>query len=166
MKEQYDVAINKGKEQRQKRYNDANYYYDNSQDQSYNDNLMGKKNKNNFTNRKLINGDYVSSFGSADTFSFKIPYTKIFEPFTISLYRKNDNDDDNDEDRFASKLFMNNLYFDKKTMFKFMGISTQKEENFIIYTDEILNEILEQIEVKGCDIFINGEMLKASLIKY
>ncbi len=47
--------------------------------------------------------------GTADTFSFKIPSSSLYEPFFMSLYRLGKNE----EKRFLPELFIGNLTFDK-----------------------------------------------------
>ncbi len=49
--------------------------------------------------------------GKAETFSFKIPTSSLYEPFLISVYAIED-----DNNRYA--LFLGNLYFDKQKLGK------------------------------------------------
>lgn len=169
LKDNYNSSLmNKNKkEQSQKELNDdnnVNYYYDSFQEnKSINESKESNNQNNNFNQRKLINGTCKSCFGSTDTFSFKIPYTKIFEPMNIFIYAKNR---DENEDRFSPRLYLNNLFFDKKSLFRHLGIKGQKQENYLLYTDEVLNVILEEIEVNESEIYLNGDIVKNSLIKY
>lgn len=169
LKDNYNSSImNKNKkEQSQKELNDdnnVNYYYDSFQEnKSIKESKESNHQNNNFNQRKLINGTCKSCFGSTDTFSFKIPHTKIFEPMNIFIYAKNR---DENEDRFSARLYLNNLFFDKKSLFKHLGIMGQKQENYLLYTDEVLNVILEEIEVNESEIYLNGDIVKNSLIKY
>ena len=81
----------------------------------------------------------------------------------IFIYAKNR---DENEDRFSPRLYLNNLFFDKKSLFRHLGIKGQKQENYLLYTDEVLNVILEEIEVNESEIYLNGDIVKNSLIKY
>ena len=147
-----------------------------------------------FQMKKLINNQYVLHKGQADTFSFRIPLTQFHEPMTISIYRKrNENGEDshrsnhnrlnrsknsylfdysyskesenNQEDLYSNKLFMQNLYFDKISLFRYLG-KNKNQDNYVLYTNEVLNLILKRIEVQGNEIYLHDDMLANSLIRY
>ena len=82
--------------------------------------------------------------GNADTFSFKIPSSSLYEPFFMSLYRIGKNE----EKRFLPELFIGNLTFDKTKLVYFLG--EEEGNNAIFYNDENLNKILTNI------VYING----------
>ena len=96
--------------------------------------------------------------GKADTFSFKIPTSNLYEPLLISIYAlKND-----DNNRYTPDLFICNLCFDKMKLLSFFG--EKEANNEIFYTDENLNNILCNISlVNGYISFLDKE-LKAALI--
>ena len=133
-------------------YNENDYYYNN--DDGYN---------NDFVNRKLIQGNIANAKGTAETFSFKIPVTKNVEPMIISLYALSE---DPNVDRFASELFLKNLYLDKTRLFNILGIKNQVEQqNYMLYTDDAINDILQNIQVdEENSIFINDPSLLSAVI--
>ena len=98
---------------------------------------------------KLKEGKIVNSRGKAETFSFTIPVTKIVEPLLISIYALPDSIYiDNNNDFYSHDLFLKNLYFDKSKLFNYLGfIEGNQNENYLLYTDEALNIILEKIVV-------------------
>ena len=118
-----------------------------------NSNNPSKKSINNNFNNNYINNNYnvknynsnVIHKGKAETYSFRIPTTSLYEPFLLTLYKIGDDDND----RYASELFLGNLCFDKQKLERYLGI---KGTNFnsMFYSDDNLNIILEQI------IYING----------
>ena len=118
-----------------------------------NSNNPSKKSINNNFNNNYINNNYnvknynsnVIHKGKAETYSFRIPTTSLYEPFLLTLYKIGDDDND----RYASELFLGNLCFDKQKLARYLGI---KGTNFnsMFYSDDNLNIILEQI------IYING----------
>ena len=85
--------------------------------------------------------------GTAESFSFVIPVTKIVEPLLISIYAfpkfKYIN-----LDYFSKDLFLKNLYFDKMKLFEYLGYDINNQnENYLLYTDDALNFILQKIFV-------------------
>ena len=118
-----------------------------------NSNNPSKKSINNNFNNNYINNNYnvknynsnVIHKGKAETYSFRIPTTSLYEPFLLTLYKIGDDDND----RYASELFLGNLCFDKQKLARYLGM---KGTNFnsMFYSDDNLNIILEQI------IYING----------
>ena len=98
---------------------------------------------------KLKEGKIVNSKGRAETFSFMIPVTKIVEPLLVSIYALPETlyIDDNNE-LYSHDLFLKNLYFDKTKLFSYLGfMNGTQNENYLLYTDEALNFILEKIVV-------------------
>ena len=110
---------------------------------SINNNFNNNYNNNNY-NFKNYNSNVIHK-GKAETYSFRIPTTSLYEPFLLTLYKIGDDDND----RYASELFLGNLCFDKQKLARYLGI---KGTNFnsMFYSDDNLNIILEQI------IYING----------
>ena len=98
---------------------------------------------------KLKEGKIVNSKGRAETFSFMIPITKIVEPLLVSIYALPESMYiDNNDELFSHDLFLKNLYFDKTKLFSYLGfIEGTPNENYLLYTDEALNIILEKIVV-------------------
>ena len=90
----------------------------------------------------------ISKFkGTADTFSFNIPITKIVEPLLISIYALPKFKYLN-IDYFAKELFLKNIYLDKNKLFAYLGYNENDEiENYALYTDDALNVILEKVVV-------------------
>lgn len=117
---------------------------------------------NNFKDKQLIEGNPSNAMGSTDYFSFKIRYTQLYEPYVISLYSLNP---DKYGDRFASSLLIRCLYFSKQGLFNFLRINPKKQTNFLLYTDESINAILQEIVVneRGA-MFLNNNYLINSLI--
>ena len=64
---------------------------------------------------------------------------------------------------YSNNLFIKTLYFDKAILFKHLQ---PIPNNYILYTDEVLNIILKQIHVCNNNIYLNTELLTNSLIKY
>ena len=121
----------------------------------YNDN-------NDFINKKLMQGNISSAKGTTDTFSFKIPITKNIEPMIISFYSL---DDDYIDDKFNSDLFLKNIYLDKIKLFKYYGINGHSsQQNYFLYTDEIVNDILSNITIEDDQIIIENPMVLDALI--
>ena len=51
-------------------------------------------------------------------------------------------------DYFSDYLFLKNLYFDKLKLFEYLGIDDEfDQQNYILYTNDALNSILENIVV-------------------
>ena len=98
---------------------------------------------------KLKEGKIVNSKGRAETFSFMIPINKIVEPLLVSIYALPESMHiDNNDELFFHDLFLKNLYFDKTKLFSYLGfIEGTPNENYLLYTDEALNIILEKIVV-------------------
>ena len=98
---------------------------------------------------KLKEGKIVNSKGRAETFSFMIPITKIVEPLLVSIYALPESMYiDNNDELFSHDLFLKNLYFDKTKLFSYLGfMEGTPNENYLLYTDEALNIILEKIVV-------------------
>jgi hypothetical protein len=96
--------------------------------------------------------------GKADTFSFKIPTSNLYEPLLISVY--NIGEDDNN--RYSPELFICNLCFDKMKLMKFLG--ENEVNNAIFYTDENLNNILCNIMVVNGYVSFLDNLLKNALI--
>ena len=95
---------------------------------------------------KLKAGKISNSKGQSDTFSFVVPSTKISEPLIIKIYALPKFK--GDIDYFSDYLFLKNLYFDKLKLFEYFGINDEfDQQNYILYTDEALNSILENIVV-------------------
>ena len=95
---------------------------------------------------KLKAGKISNSKGQSETFSFVVPSTKISEPLIIKIYALPKFK--GDIDYFSDYLFLKNLYFDKLKLFEYFGIDDEfDQQNYILYTDEALNSILENIVV-------------------
>ena len=95
-----------------------------------------------------FNGGIISKLkGTADSFSFSIPVTKMVEPLLITIYALPKFKYMN-LDYFAKDLFLKNLYFDKTKILEYLGYDINKQqENYILYTDDALNFILQKIFV-------------------
>ena len=103
------------------------------------------KPENNLIN-KLKAGKITSSKGQSDTFSFIVPTTKISEPLIIKIFALPKFN--GDMDYFSDYLFLKNLYFDKLKLFEYLGIDDEfDQQNYILYTNDALNSILENIVV-------------------
>lgn len=97
---------------------------------------------------KLKEGKILNSKGTAETFSFVIPITKIVEPLLISIYSLPQYYD-NRNDFFVHELFLKNIYFDKSKLFRYLGFTDgSQNDNYLLYTDEALNTILEKISLE------------------
>ena len=96
--------------------------------------------------------------GKADTFSFKIPTSNLYEPLLISIY--NIGEDDNN--RYSPELFVCNLCFDKMKLMKFLG--ENEVNNAIFYTDENLNNVLCNIMLVNGYVSFLDNLLKNALI--
>ena len=115
-----------------------------------------------FVNQKLMQGVISNAKGTSDTFSFKIPITKSIEPMIISFYSL---DDDYYDDRFNSDLFVKNIYLDKIKLFKYFGINEISEKkNFLLYTDDVVNDILSNIRIENEEIIVENPIVLDSLI--
>ena len=108
-------------------------------------NMKAEQPKNSLIN-KLKEGKITNSKGQSDTFSFIVPSTKISEPLIIKIYALPKFS--GDIDYFSDYLFLKNLYFDKLKLFDYLGIDDEfEQQNYILYTDEAMNSILENIIV-------------------
>jgi len=147
-KEDYEKYLNKKK----------NSYYNNYSNLDYNDD-----NNNNFNNKQLMEGNVATVKGTADTFSFRIPVTKNIEPMIISFYSLSE---DNKVDRFASELFLKNIYLDKNKLFSFYGMNEHSlQQNYFLYTDDTINDIFENIRLEdNSTIVLDNPMVQAALI--
>ena len=116
-------------------------------EQKRNEQLRMKMDKsdNNLIN-KLKAGKITNSKGQSDTFSFIVPTTKISEPLIIKIFALPKFN--GDTDYFSDYLFLKNLYFDKLKLFDYLGIDDEfDQQNYILYTNDALNSILENIVV-------------------
>ena len=85
--------------------------------------------------------------GTAESFSFVIPVTKIVEPLLISIYALPKFNYMN-LDYFSKDLFLKNLYLDKMKLLEYLGYDTNNQnENYLLYTDDALNFILQKVFV-------------------
>ncbi len=118
-------------------------------------------NKDNNNNCKLSN-NFIGNImhkGKADTFSFKIPTSSLYEPFLISLYAIGEDDNN----RYAPQLYLGNLCFDKQKLAKYLRL---KGTNFnaLFYTDDNLNIILGNLIYSNGVVVFRDRNLKTSLI--
>lgn len=138
----------------------SNQNTNNNVNNLYSNNLSSNNNttsSNSYTYTPTINPNTLHK-GQADTFSFKIPTSSLYEPMLISIYSIGEED----VDRFSAQLFVGNLYFDKMKLLKFLN---QKEgNNAVFYSDESLNLILNNIYLEDQDISILDNKLKMCLI--
>ena len=137
--------------------NKKNMNYNNSPyTNNYNDN-------NDFNNKNLMKGNVANAKGTAETFSFKIPITKNIEPMIISFYSLSHG---NGPDRFSPELFVKNIYLDKNKLFSFYGMNEHSlQQNYFLYTDDTINDILENIRLENDSIIIiDNPMVQAALI--
>jgi hypothetical protein len=97
--------------------------------------------------------------GRAETFSFKIPTSSLYEPFLLSLYSIGEDDNN----RYAPELYLGNLCFDKQKLAKYLRL---KGTNFnaLFYTDDNLNIILGNLVYTNGVVSFMDRNLKASLI--
>ena len=113
------------------------------------ENMNNEKNIRNYEDelvRKLKSGKITSSKGKSDTFSFIVPGTEISEPLLIKIFALPKYIGDNDY--FSNYLFLKNIYFDKMKLFEYLGIYDEyRKQNYVLYTDDALNIILEKIKV-------------------
>ena len=121
-------------------------------------NLNNINNNNNYSTFTQGIQPNIMHKGKADTFSFKIPTSNLYEPLLISIY--NIGDDDNN--RYSPELFICNLCFDKMKLMKFLGET--EANNSVFYTDENLNNILCNIMVVNNYVSFLDNLLKSSLI--
>ena len=122
--------------------------------------IMNQTGQNNSTSNSNIN--YIGNIlhkGKAETFSFKIPTSSLYEPFLLSIYRIGEDDNN----RYASELFLGNLCFDKQKLAKYLKLRGTNY-NSMFYTDENLNNILVNIKVVNGILSFLDKNLKSSLI--
>ena len=95
-----------------------------------------------------FNEGIISNFkGTADSFSFNIPVTNIVEPLLISIYSL-PKFKYIDLDYFSKDLFLKNIYLDKAKLFPYLGYDKNTQnENYILYTDDALNYLLQKVVV-------------------
>jgi hypothetical protein len=95
-----------------------------------------------------FNEGIISNFkGTADSFSFNIPVTNIVEPLLISIYAL-PKFKYIDLDYFSKDLFLKNIYLDKAKLFPYLGYDKKAQnENYILYTDDALNYLLQKVVV-------------------
>ena len=131
-----------------------------TQNNSYYKNNSNNNNNNNYsyTNTQLTPN--MLHKGRADTFSFKIPTSNLYEPLLISVYALG-NDDKN---RYTPDLFVCNLCFDKMKLLLFLH--SKEANNDLFYTDESLNNILCNITLINGNVSFLDNGLKAALINY
>jgi hypothetical protein len=101
-------------------------------------NNFSDNNKDKLTTNNAIG--YIMHKGKADTFSFKIPSSSLYEPFLLSVYSIG-RDDNN---RYSPDLFIGNLCFDKQKLARYLKLKGTRF-NSKFYTDENLNIILGNI---------------------
>jgi len=97
--------------------------------------------------------------GKADTFSFKIPTSSLYEPFLLSVYTLGPDENN----RYAPELFLGNLCFDKQKLAKYLKLKGTRY-NSMFYTDESLNIILGNITCFNRVLTFLDKNLKNSLI--
>ena len=95
-----------------------------------------------------FNEGIISNFkGTADSFSFNIPVTNIVEPLLISIYAL-PKFKYIELDYFSKDLFLKNIYLDKAKLFPYLGYDNKTQnENYILYTDDALNYLLQKVVV-------------------
>ena len=95
---------------------------------------------------KLKAGKITNSKGQTDTFSFIVPSTKVSEPLIVKIYALPKYS--GYIDYFSDYLFLKNIYFDKLKLFEYFGIEDEfEQQNYILYTDDALTELLDKIVV-------------------
>ena len=148
-KEEFEKYIQK------QSYSCSEYNYDITESYCYSEN-------NDFFNKKLRQGVIANAKGTADTFSFKIPITKSIEPMIIAFYSIDENYYD---DKYNSDLFVKNIYLDKIKLFKYYGINEISEkQNYLLYTDDVVNDILANIYIENEQIIIENPIVFDALI--
>ena len=99
--------------------------------------------------------------GKTETYAFKIPTTELYEPFMISIYALDKNEQ---KDMYNSRLFVSNIFFDKEKMSRYcMGAET---ENINFYTDETLNKILKTISLEKENILLSDMNLVKCILQF
>lgn len=107
---------------------------------NYNSNTIDNSGNNNFIGN-------IMHKGKAETFSFKIPSSSLYEPFLLSVYSIGQDD----SNRFAPELYLGNLCFDKQKLAKYLRLRGNNF-NSKLYTDDNLNIILGNI------LYYNGSL--------
>jgi hypothetical protein len=120
-----------------------NNFIDNNKDKLANNNAIG----------------YIMHKGKADTFSFKIPSSSLYEPFLLSVYSIG-RDDNN---RYSPDLFIGNLCFDKQKLARYLKLKGTRF-NSKFYTDENLNIILGNIIYRNGILSFLDKSLRSCLI--
>jgi tetratricopeptide (TPR) repeat protein len=112
--------------------------------------IVNQNNHNINTNDNSGNNNFIGNImhkGKAETFSFKIPTSSLYEPFLLSIYSIGQDD----SNRFAPELFLGNLCFDKQKLAKYLRLRGNNF-NAKFYTDDNLNKILGNI------MYYNGNL--------
>ena len=136
--------IKKLKEKNEQNKKDKLKYDSNHKNEKINEKSLMEKES------KLIDqfktGGIIYCPGKGETFSFIIPVTEINDPLLIKIFDLPKSSEDTNY--FDNILFLKNIYFDKNKLLKYFGIEDiYQKKNYIFYTDEALNRILEKIIV-------------------
>ena len=99
--------------------------------------------------------------GKTETYAFKIPTTELYEPFMISIYALDKNEQ---KDMYNSRLFVSNIFFDKEKMSRYY--IRAKTENINFYTDETLNKILKTISLEKENILLSDMNLVKCILQF
>jgi hypothetical protein len=156
-------CVNSESAQRYKRKREEYENNINKKNINYNNAPYTNNDNNDFNNKNLMKGNVANAKGTAETFSFKIPITKNIEPMIISFYSLSHG---NGPDRFSPELFVKNIYLDKNKLFSFYGMNEHSlQQNYFLYTDDTINDILENIRLENDSIIIiDNPMVQAALI--
>ena len=156
-------GVNSESAQRYKRKREEYENKINKKNINYNNAPYTNNDNNDFNNKNLMKGNVANAKGTAETFSFKIPITKNIEPMIISFYSLSHG---NGPDRFSPELFVKNIYLDKNKLFSFYGMNEHSlQQNYFLYTDDTINDILENIRLENDSIIIiDNPMVQAALI--
>ena len=156
-------GVNSESAQRYKRKREEYENNINKKNINYNNAPYTNNDNNDFNNKNLMKGNIANAKGTAETFSFKIPITKNIEPMIISFYSLSHG---NGSDRFSPELFVKNIYLDKNKLFSFYGMNEHSlQQNYFLYTDDTINDILENIRLENDSIIIiDNPMVQAALI--
>ena len=99
--------------------------------------------------------------GKTETYAFTIPTTELYEPFMISIYALDKNEQ---KDMYNSRLFVSNIFFDKEKMSRYY--IRAKTENINFYTDETLNKILKTISLEKENILLSDMNLVKCILQF
>ena len=124
--------------------------------------IVNQNNHNNNTIDNSGNNNFIGNImhkGKADTFSFKIPTSSLYEPFLLSVYSIGQDD----SNRFAPELFLGNICFDKQKLAKYLRLRGNNF-NAKFYTDDNLNNILGNIMYYNGGLSFLDNNLKNCLI--